>query len=55
MLNIKQGSYEYQLLKSFGLTLPRNRMGSTNYEANALTIEPLPVKETVKAGKVDYL
>jgi len=25
MLNVKQGSYEYQLLKSFGLTLPENR------------------------------
>jgi len=25
MLNVKQGSCKYQLLKSFGLTWPRNR------------------------------
>jgi len=26
MLNVKQGSFEFQLLKSFGLTRPGNRM-----------------------------
>jgi len=34
MLNVKQGSSEYQLLKSFGLTRP----GKIDYEANFLVI-----------------
>jgi len=37
MLNVKQESCEYQLLKSFGLT----RLGNqTDYKANALTTRP---------------
>jgi len=40
MLNVKQESCEYQLLKSFGLTLPENEPKSTDYEANALTTRP---------------
>jgi len=30
-LNVKQGSCEYQLLKSFGLIRPGNRSRSTDY------------------------
>jgi len=38
MLHVKQGSCEYQLLKSFGLTRPGNyRLRSTDYEVDVLT------------------
>jgi len=37
MLNVKQGSCEYQLLKSFGQGI---KSWSTDYDANALTTEP---------------
>jgi len=36
MLNVKEESCEYQLLKSFGLIRPGNRTRSIDYEANAL-------------------
>jgi len=39
MLNVKQGSCEYQLFKSFGLTRPGNKPRSAYYEANALITE----------------
>jgi len=41
MLNVKQGSCEYQLLKSFDLTRPGSQT-QVYYEANALTTTPLP-------------
>jgi len=40
MLNDKQESCEYQLLKSVGLTRRAIKLWYTDYEANALTTEP---------------
>jgi len=40
MLNIKQRSCEYQILKSFGLLGQGTEPRSTDYEADALTTRP---------------
>jgi len=37
MLNVKQGSYEYQLIKPFGLNWEVIEPRSTDYEVDALT------------------
>jgi len=41
MLNVKQGSCEYQVLKSFGLTRSGIETRYTDYEANATTTHRL--------------
>ena len=40
MLNVKQGSCEYQFLKSFGMTRQGNEPSSTDCKADALTTTP---------------
>jgi len=37
MLNVKHGSCEYHILKSFGQTQPGNQLRSVHYEEGALT------------------
>jgi len=45
-LNVKQGSCEYQLLKSFDLTRSEIEPRSTDYEANALITRSRVIKYT---------
>ena len=40
MLNVKQGSCEYQFLKSFGMARQGNEPPSTDCKADALTTTP---------------
>ena len=40
MLNVKQGSCEYQFLKSFGMARQGNEPRSTDYKEDALTTTP---------------
>jgi len=43
MLNVKQESCDYQLLKSFSLTWPGNQPRSAEYDSDALTTRHMPV------------
>jgi len=57
MLNVKQGSCEYQLLKSFGLTRPGNRTQVYRLRGGPTILNHAPVngaRRKMETGRVDW-